>query len=48
MPARIRPRPCAQVWDLPNSAALSGWLLLLITAGAVGFSALYERRLWCR
>jgi len=23
------------VWDLPNSAALSAWLLLLITAGAM-------------
>ena len=24
-----------EVWDLPNSAALSAWLLLLITAGAM-------------
>ena len=37
-----------EVWDLPHSAAFSGWLLLLITAGAVICSALFERRLWCR
>ncbi|KXZ56033.1 hypothetical protein GPECTOR_2g1585 [Gonium pectorale] len=37
-----------EVWDLPNSAALSGWLLIIITAGAVVCSALFERRLWCR
>ena len=37
-----------EVWDLPNSAALSGWLLILITAGAVIFSAIFERRLWCK
>ena len=37
-----------EVWDLPHSAALSGWLLVLITAGAVGFSAFFERRIWCR
>ncbi|PNH01184.1 Nif-specific regulatory protein [Tetrabaena socialis] len=37
-----------EVWDLPNSAALSGWLLIIITAGAVVFSSLFERRLWCR
>ena len=24
-----------EVWDLPHTAALSGWLLILITAGAV-------------
>ncbi|GLI58961.1 hypothetical protein VaNZ11_000745 [Volvox africanus] len=36
------------VWDLPHTAALSGWLLLLITAGAVVCSVLFERRLWCR
>ncbi|WIA18804.1 hypothetical protein OEZ85_003487 [Tetradesmus obliquus] len=34
--------------DLPHHAALSGWLLLLITAGAVGFSMVFEKRLWCR
>lgn len=27
-----------EVWDLPNSAALSAWLLLLITAGAMACS----------
>ena len=37
-----------EVWDLPHTAALSGWLLLLITAGAVSFSAVFERRYWCR
>lgn len=37
-----------EVWDLPNSAALSGWLLIIITAGAVICSAIFERRLWCR
>jgi polyferredoxin len=37
-----------EVWDLPNTAYLSSWLLLLITAGAVVCSAFFERRLWCR
>ncbi|GFR44903.1 hypothetical protein Agub_g6248, partial [Astrephomene gubernaculifera] len=37
-----------EVWDLPHSAALSGCLLLLITAGAAACSAVFERRLWCR
>ena len=37
-----------EVWDLPHTAALSGWLLLLITAGAVSFSTVFERRYWCR
>ncbi|EFJ50727.1 nitrogen assimilation regulatory protein [Volvox carteri f. nagariensis] len=37
-----------EVWDLPHTAALSGWLLLLITAGAVVCSLVFERRLWCR
>jgi polyferredoxin len=36
------------VWDLPQTAYLSSWLLLLITAGAVVCSAFFERRLWCR
>lgn len=36
------------VWHLDSHAALSGGLLLLITAGAVIFSAVFERRLWCR
>ena len=37
-----------EVWDLPHSAALSSWLLLLITAGAVVGSYFYERRIWRR
>ncbi|XFA72387.1 sigma 54-interacting transcriptional regulator [Thermosynechococcaceae cyanobacterium Okahandja] len=37
-----------ELWDLPNTAYLSSWLLILITAGAVIFSQLYERRFWCR
>ncbi|KAG2445992.1 hypothetical protein HXX76_000595 [Chlamydomonas incerta] len=37
-----------QVWDLPNTAYLSGWLLIIITAGAVICSSIFERRLWCR
>ena len=32
-----------RVWDLSDNAALSTWLLLLITAGAV---ACFEHRLW--
>jgi polyferredoxin len=36
------------VWDLPDSAALSSWLLLLITAGAMVGSWFFERRIWCR
>ncbi|PSB17263.1 4Fe-4S binding protein [Phormidesmis priestleyi ULC007] len=37
-----------KLWDLPHHAVLSAWLLLTITAGAVIFSLIYERRLWCR
>lgn len=37
-----------KLWDLPHHAVLSAWLLLIITAGAVIFSLIYERRLWCR
>ncbi len=37
-----------ELWDLPNTAYLSAWLLLLITAGAVICSVLFERRFWCR
>jgi len=37
-----------ELWRLPDTAALSGALLLLITAGAVTCSVLFERRLWCR
>lgn len=37
-----------ELWDLPNTAYLSSWLLLLITAGAVVCSLIFERRFWCR
>ncbi|GAX80436.1 hypothetical protein CEUSTIGMA_g7875.t1, partial [Chlamydomonas eustigma] len=37
-----------EVWDLPNTASLSGWLLILITVGAMVCSAIFERRYWCR
>ena len=37
-----------EVWNLENTAYLSACLLLLITAGAMIFSALFERRFWCR
>ncbi len=37
-----------ELWNLENSAYLSGWLLLIITAGAVICSVLFERRFWCR
>jgi transcriptional regulator with AAA-type ATPase domain/NAD-dependent dihydropyrimidine dehydrogenase PreA subunit len=37
-----------ELWNLENVAYLSGCLLLLITAGAVIFSMLFERRFWCR
>ena len=37
-----------ELWNLENVADLSGCLLLLITAGAVIFSLLFERRFWCR
>lgn len=37
-----------EVWGLEDSAYLSACLLLLITAGAMIFSALFERRFWCR
>ncbi|MEL7331073.1 MAG: sigma 54-interacting transcriptional regulator, partial [Cyanobacteria bacterium J06560_2] len=36
------------LWDLENTAYLSAWLLLIITAGAVICSVLFERRFWCR
>ncbi|EWM25604.1 nitrogen assimilation regulatory protein, partial [Nannochloropsis gaditana] len=36
-----------ELWDLPQNAALSAWLLLLITGGAVVTSLQYEKRLWC-
>ncbi|MBD3880949.1 sigma 54-interacting transcriptional regulator [Phormidium tenue FACHB-886] len=37
-----------ELWDLENTAYLSACLLLLITAGAIIFSLLFERRFWCR
>lgn len=37
-----------ELWDLENTAYLSACLLLLITAGAVICSAIFERRFWCR
>jgi transcriptional regulator with AAA-type ATPase domain/NAD-dependent dihydropyrimidine dehydrogenase PreA subunit len=37
-----------ELWNLENTAYLSSCLLLLITAGAVIFSVLFERRFWCR
>lgn len=36
------------VWHLSDTAALSSWLLLIITGGAVVCSLLFERRFWCR
>ncbi|MFN5516092.1 MAG: cyclic nucleotide-binding domain-containing protein [Cyanobacteriota bacterium] len=37
-----------ELWHLQDTAYLSACLLLLITAGAMVFSALFERRFWCR
>lgn len=37
-----------QLWDLSHHADLSAWLLVTIAAGAVIFSLIYERRVWCR
>jgi transcriptional regulator with AAA-type ATPase domain/NAD-dependent dihydropyrimidine dehydrogenase PreA subunit len=37
-----------ELWNLENTAYLSACLLLLITAGATIFSAIFERRFWCR
>ena len=37
-----------ELWNLENTAYLSACLLLLITAGAIIFSAIFERRFWCR
>lgn len=37
-----------EVWDLPDTAYLSGWLLIIITTGAMVCSWFFERRLWCR
>jgi transcriptional regulator with AAA-type ATPase domain/NAD-dependent dihydropyrimidine dehydrogenase PreA subunit len=37
-----------ELWNLENTAYLSSCLLLLITAGAMIFSSIFERRFWCR
>jgi polyferredoxin len=37
-----------KLWDLPHTAYLSAWLLVIIAVGAVIGSLIYERRLWCR
>ncbi|NEQ52730.1 MAG: cyclic nucleotide-binding domain-containing protein [Leptolyngbya sp. SIO3F4] len=37
-----------ELWNLENTAYLSAWLLLIITAGAMVCSTLFERRFWCR
>ncbi|MGB3533425.1 MAG: sigma 54-interacting transcriptional regulator [Microcoleaceae cyanobacterium] len=37
-----------ELWKLKNTAYLSACLLLLITAGAMICSAIFERRFWCR
>jgi len=37
-----------EIWNLENTAYLSACLLLLITAGAVICSNIFERRFWCR
>ncbi len=37
-----------ELWKLEDTAYLSACLLLLITAGAMIFSAIFERRFWCR
>ncbi|MEM8673906.1 MAG: sigma 54-interacting transcriptional regulator [Cyanobacteria bacterium P01_G01_bin.67] len=37
-----------ELWNLENTAYLSACLLLLITAGAIIFSLIFERRFWCR
>lgn len=37
-----------ELWNLEDTAYLSSCLLLLITAGAIICSQIYERRFWCR
>jgi transcriptional regulator with AAA-type ATPase domain/NAD-dependent dihydropyrimidine dehydrogenase PreA subunit len=37
-----------ELWNLEDIAYLSSCLLLLITAGAMIFSTIFERRFWCR
>jgi polyferredoxin len=36
------------LWHLENTAYLSAWLLLIITAGAMICSVIFENRFWCR
>jgi len=37
-----------ECWGLNDTAYLSGWLLVIMTAGAMVCSAVFERRFWCR
>lgn len=37
-----------ELWNLNNTAYLSAYLLLLITAGAIICSLIFEKRFWCR
>lgn len=37
-----------ELWNLPQNGALSAWLLILITSGAVFNSIQFEKRMWCR
>jgi hypothetical protein len=37
-----------ELWNLPESGALSAWLLLLITSGAVFNQVQFKDRVWCR
>ncbi len=37
-----------KLWDLPHTAYLCAWLLMIIAGGASICSLIYERRLWCR
>ena len=50
--ANPTPRPLLTLFGIPkytgDHAALSSWLLLLITAGAMVCSFFFEKRLWCR
>lgn len=39
--------PCRQLSHVLLCPA-AGWLLVLITAGAVACSVVWEKRLWCR
>ncbi|KAL4421116.1 hypothetical protein ABPG77_001511 [Micractinium sp. CCAP 211/92] len=37
-----------EVFRLPDTAYLTGWLLVLITSGAVVCGSLFPKRFWCR